>query len=324
MACLPLTYHVANKEELINLGAYQLFVLTTITASGIAAIVLSIKFRHQLTKMQAMVITMAMGMNMGLTAGVLFGALYQGNLYTSTLVSAGMGILAGLASGIAFGILPSLEGFMSGLMGGMMGAMLGEMVSQDQASTMLNILLTLTTSSLLLYNILSANNPISEKKWFLKPVLTFILLFSFLYFGNQLDKSKAFSYFNTSQTEQNHGEHENTNNLNANEIVLTVNPSKFSYTPSEITVKKGQEASLTLNNLDNADHDIEIKEMAVKKLDTNRHANHGTTQADFHLHASGKSEATLRFTPLESGVFEFYCSIPGHKENGMIGTITVK
>lgn len=322
MACLLFTYHVANKEELIILGIYQLFVLTTIASSAIAAIILSIKFRHKLSKMQAMVITMAMGMNIGLTAGVLFGTYYQGDLYTSTLVSAGIGVIAGSASGIAFGILPSLEGFMSGLMGGMMGAMLGEMVSQNQAFTMLNILLTLTTSSLLLYNILSAKSSIDEKKWFLKPVLTFVLLFSFLYFGNQLDKSKAFSNFSSSQAGQDHSEHGNTKNLNANEIVLTVHPSKFSYDPSEITLKKDKEASLILKNLDNTDHDIEIKEIAIK-TENNQHGNHGTAQADFHLHASGKSEATLTFTPLKSGVFEFYCSIPGHKENGMIGTITV-
>lgn len=322
MACFLFTYHVANKEELIILGIYQLFVLTTIASSAIAAIILSIKFRHKLSKMQAMVITMAMGMNIGLTAGVLFGTYYQGDLYTSTLVSSGIGVIAGLASGIAFGILPSLEGFMSGLMGGMMGAMLGEMVSQNQAFTMLNILLTLTTSSLLLYNILSAKSSINEKKWFLKPVLTFVLLFSFLYFGNQLDKSKAFSNFSSSQTGQDHGEHGKTKNLNANEIVLTVLPAKFSYDPSEITLTKNKEASLRLKNLDNSDHDIEIKEIAVK-TENNQHGNHSNTQADFHLHASGKSEATLTFTPLKSGVFEFYCSIPGHKENGMIGTITV-
>ncbi|KON90355.1 hypothetical protein AF332_18015 [Sporosarcina globispora] len=288
-----------------------------------AAFMLSIKFRNQLTKMQAMVIAMAMGMNLGLTAGVLFGAIFQGNLYTSTLVSSGIGALAGLACGIAFGILPSLEGFMSGLMGGMMGAMLGEMVSRDQAFTLLNILLTLTASSLLLYNIFSSKTSIREKKWFLKPALTYILLFSFLYFGNQLDKSKAISFFNTSNTEQNHEEHDNKSTLNAKEVVLTVYPSKFTYTPSDITLNKGQEAALTLSNLDNVDHDIEIKQIAVKKLDNNKHANHGTDQADFHLHASRKSEAALRFTPLESGVFKFYCTIPGHKENGMIGTITV-
>lgn len=323
MACLPLTYHLANKKELMFLGAYQLFVLTTIAVSGIAAFMLSIKFREQLTKMQAMVIAMAMGMNLGLTAGVLFGAVYQGNLFISTLVSAGIGAFAGVACGIAFGILPSLEGFMSGLMGGMMGAMLGEMVSQNQAFTLLNILLTLTACSLLLYNIFSSETSISDKKWFLKPVLTFILLFSFLYFGNQLDKSKAISFFNSSDTAQNHSEHDNKNTSNTKEFVLTVFPSEFSYTPSEITLTKGQETALTLNNLDSVDHDIEIKQIAVKKSDNNKHANRGTDQADFHLHASGKSEAALSFTPLESGVFEFYCTIPGHKENGMIGTITV-
>ncbi|CAM3765372.1 hypothetical protein GCM10009865_06760 [Aeromicrobium ponti] len=303
------------------MGLYQLFVLTTIAASGIAAIMLSIKFRHRLTKMQAMVISMAMGMNMGLTAGVLFGALYQGDLYTSTLVSAGIGVLAGLASGIAFGILPSLEGFMSGLMGGMMGAMLGEMITQEQSLTMLNILLTLSVSSLLLYNILPATKSVDDKKWFLKPFFTFVLLFLFFFFGTQLDKSNAIPYFNSAAIEHSHSSQDKNNK--SNEIVLTVNPSEYSYTPEEISLNKGQEASITLNNQDHADHDIEIKKIAIKKKDSGHHANHGVSKADFHLHASSNSSATLTFTPLETGVYEFYCSIPGHKENGMTGTIKV-
>ncbi|MEK3854684.1 cupredoxin domain-containing protein [Cytobacillus sp. FSL H8-0458] len=101
--------------------------------------------------------------------------------------------------------------------------------------------------------------------------------------------------------------------MNANEIVLTVHPSKFSYDPLEITLTKGKEASLLLKDLDNSDHDIEIKEITVK-TENNQYGNHSNAQADFHLHVSGKNEATLTFTLLKSGVYEFYCSIPGHKE----------
>ncbi|MFC0274852.1 plastocyanin/azurin family copper-binding protein [Metabacillus herbersteinensis] len=31
----------------------------------------------------------------------------------------------------------------------------------------------------------------------------------------------------------------------------------------------------------------------------------------------------MTFKPLEQGVFEYYCTIPGHKESGMIGTIDI-
>jgi plastocyanin len=271
--------------------------------------------------MQAMIIAMAIGMNIGLTAGVLFGALYQGNLYSSTLLAAVVGIAAGCACGMAFGILPALEGVMSGLMGGMMGAMLGEMITQEQSLTMLNILLTLSVSSLLLYNILAATKSVGDKKWFLKPFFTFVLLFLFLFFGTQLDKSNAIPYFNSAAIEHSHSSQDKNNK--SNEIVLTVNPSEYSYTPEEISLNKGQEASITLNNQDYADHDIEIKEIAIKKKDSGHHANHGASKADFHLHASSNSSATLTFTPLETGVYEFYCSIPGHKEKGMTGAIIV-
>jgi uncharacterized cupredoxin-like copper-binding protein len=33
----------------------------------------------------------------------------------------------------------------------------------------------------------------------------------------------------------------------------------------------------------------------------------------------GKS-GTLTFTPSESGTFDFYCTIPGHRDLGMKGT----
>ena len=37
-----------------------------------------------------------------------------------------------------------------------------------------------------------------------------------------------------------------------------------------------------------------------------------------------KSSAILEFTPSKSGTFEYYCAVPGHRKNGMFGSLTVK
>jgi len=33
---------------------------------------------------------------------------------------------------------------------------------------------------------------------------------------------------------------------------------------------------------------------------------------------------TVEFTPTTSGTFEYYCSVPGHRESGQFGTLKVE
>ncbi len=308
------------------MSLFHYFVLATISVSALLAIIIARKLRERMTNMYAMIIAMAMGMNIGLTAGVLFGSLYQGDLYTSTVISIGIGALAGLACGISSGILPSVEGFMSGIMGGMMGAMLGAMITLEQSAIMLNIMLTLTTSSLLLFFILPVSkrydDTVKKKSWFLKPALTFVLLLSFLIFVDQLDNNIALS--NSSPSDQHkHGSQKDLVKENVQMIIVNVHSSDYSYSPAEIIVKKNQSASITLKNHDQVDHDIEIKKISFQKNPEVPHNEHISADVDFHVHASANSSADFTFTPTEAGVYEFYCSIPGHKENGMTGKLIV-
>ena len=36
------------------------------------------------------------------------------------------------------------------------------------------------------------------------------------------------------------------------------------------------------------------------------------------------NSATIEFTPTQSGTFEFYCAVPGHRGAGMFGSLTVE
>ena len=41
------------------------------------------------------------------------------------------------------------------------------------------------------------------------------------------------------------------------------------------------------------------------------------------LHALPGGTAELTFRTGQTGTFDFYCTIPGHKQAGMMGTLTV-
>lgn len=268
--------------------------------------------------MHGMAISTLFSMNIGLTIGVLFGAILQGNLFYSTIYSMFTGILIGLLCGIGLGLLPSIEGTMSGLMGGMMGAMLGEMIPADQISLLLIILLTLSLCSLLLFFILpkqdKKDHQINSRFWLIKPLIIFGVISAYLIFGFNLSKDVA----NTKK-------HTNNEFLGKEETkdIATINIETINnkYSPSTIEVRKNKQISLVLTNLDSIEHDFEIKDISIKNLGDKTGHRHST--AALHLHALPKSHNKLNFIPLKTGIYEFYCTIPGHKEAGMTGVMKV-
>jgi uncharacterized cupredoxin-like copper-binding protein len=318
---------------------FDYFVIATLSLVTLISVIMAIQLRTQLSKMASMMVSMAIGMNVGLTAGLLFGSFYQGNLYFSTIISILAGILAGTACGLAFGVLPSLEGFLAGLMGGMMGAMLGEMITQIQADTITNIFLTLSVCTLLLFPILREPHEKETKRknnfWFVKPLFTFLFVSLYLLLGNQLEKqvhskanpSQDGQHDHSTQDDNDHSSHENSElskESTVQEISIDVNPSSFSYDPKKIILEKGKEVRLTLMNHDSIEHDIEIKNFPVSIENEEHHVGHTNNDADFHLHASPNKQSEMIFTPLKNGTFEFYCTIPGHKDSGMAGIINVE
>lgn len=42
-----------------------------------------------------------------------------------------------------------------------------------------------------------------------------------------------------------------------------------------------------------------------------------------HAHTESGEQLTVTFTPTEPGTYEFYCSVPGHLEEGMVGKLVV-
>jgi len=112
------------------------------------------------------------------------------------------------------------------------------------------------------------------------------------------------------------------------EIVLDA--SGLQYQPTTIEVTAGQPVKLTFNNKDSVDHDFSIMEipMAMIGVTAEPVAGHDmsgmTEQPQLHMAVAMGQAGTLEFTPTKPGTYEFICTVPGHKEAGMVGTLIVK
>ena len=86
---------------------------------------------------------------------------------------------------------------------------------------------------------------------------------------------------------------------------VSITASEFKFSPTSVNVPVGQKVAFTLNNTGVVEHDLAIQGTAFKIS-----ANPGRT-------------ATGEFTFDKPGTFDFFCSIPGHKDAGMKGTLSV-
>ena len=97
-----------------------------------------------------------------------------------------------------------------------------------------------------------------------------------------------------------------------------------------IEVMAGQPVKLTLRNNDTVDHDFSIMEipMAAMGATAEPMAGHDmgdmATDPELHMAALMGATNTIEFTPTKPGTYEFFCTVAGHKEAGMVGTLIVK
>ena len=111
---------------------------------------------------------------------------------------------------------------------------------------------------------------------------------------------------------------------------LSVAAKEFAFAPAALTVKAGQPVTIDLQNQGAVEHDwsvrnIEINGEAKSSGDTPSGHMMGDTgdEPKLHVAAGIGGKGTLTFTPSKPGRYEYYCAVAGHKEAGMVGTLTV-
>ena len=93
-------------------------------------------------------------------------------------------------------------------------------------------------------------------------------------------------------------------------VELTVEGNEFMFSPNSFTVKRGSTVELTFKNIGRVPHDFVVDELGIKTKTI----------------GGGKTDMVSFTVPDSPGVITYtsYCSVPGHKESGMVGTITIE
>ncbi len=112
------------------------------------------------------------------------------------------------------------------------------------------------------------------------------------------------------------------------EGALTVAASQLRFTPETVEVVAGQPVTLVLTNSDSLEHDFSVMEIPLEGEAEAHGAEHDMSgmaeEPALHVAAQGGQSGALEFTPTQPGRYEFICTVPGHKEAGMRGTLVVR
>ena len=93
---------------------------------------------------------------------------------------------------------------------------------------------------------------------------------------------------------------------NANIVRVSAVASGLKYNAKMLKAKAGA-VTIRFTNLSRLRHNVRL-EIGEKEYGGTRTIGHGSTQVTVHL---------------AKGVYHFYCSVPGHEDAGMSGTLTV-
>jgi uncharacterized cupredoxin-like copper-binding protein len=112
------------------------------------------------------------------------------------------------------------------------------------------------------------------------------------------------------------------------EVSLTAVDMAFQ--PAALEVTAGRPVRLTMTNEGALDHDFSILEIPMETTGATAVAMPGhdmgamTADPQLHMAANMGMSNTVEFTPTKPGTYEFFCTVAGHKDAGMLGTMVVK
>lgn len=89
------------------------------------------------------------------------------------------------------------------------------------------------------------------------------------------------------------------------ESAIEVNASEFAYDPDAITISSQGSSTIRLVNKGIVEHDLTIDEL------------------DFQIAVAIGESAEGTLAGIAPGTYRFYCTVPGHEVNGMVGELVV-
>jgi uncharacterized cupredoxin-like copper-binding protein len=110
------------------------------------------------------------------------------------------------------------------------------------------------------------------------------------------------------------------------QVTMGEKDGKMFFAPAKLEVKKGEQVKFMLRNLGDLEHEFVLATTAdnlkhAEAMKANPNMEHDESNG-VELVAKASGEIVWKFT--KAGDFEYACLIPGHREAGMVGVISVK
>lgn len=103
-----------------------------------------------------------------------------------------------------------------------------------------------------------------------------------------------------------------------------VTDDSFVFRPDKLEVSAGKRVTLTLENRSTSTvHDFTVERIGVEHVEVEGAEHAHNDELAMHVAADAGAMGTMNFVATEPGSYEFYCTVPGHREAGMKGTLTV-
>ena len=108
--------------------------------------------------------------------------------------------------------------------------------------------------------------------------------------------------------------------------VVAVGMRDIAFDPTSITARRGEALRVMLRNSGTQPHDFTISDIAAEDVRSEGGEGHGDHAGEYRMHlllSAGRS-GEVEFRPTAAGEYEFFCTVPGHRDAGMRGTIRVE
>lgn len=113
---------------------------------------------------------------------------------------------------------------------------------------------------------------------------------------------------------------------------VTVEMRDLAFEPQSISIRADEVIEMTFHNNGAVVHDFTIDQMDadVKEMmagggmATGGHTSGNDMPRAMHMAVSMGQEGVMRLRVREPGEYQYYCTVPGHREAGMSGTLTVE
>ena len=116
-------------------------------------------------------------------------------------------------------------------------------------------------------------------------------------------------------------------NIELTEVKVSLGNSagELKFFPSNLEFETGKPYKIVLDNPSPMKHYFTAKDFADASWTRKVQAGKVEVKGAIHeLELKPEAVAEWVLTPMKSGKYDLYCSIPGHKEAGMVGEIVVK